>query len=198
MRAKHPGIVIVIKDALAERTLSLIRADEADLAVTSAPPPDPQLQFTPLLKDRMVAVLPPGHPLANAKTVRLGRPARLAARTHGPRQQRAADRRRRLRVDRSAGGARLRSGLHGHRHRPRRAPGSAPRCCRHRHRSFARPAISSIRDLDAPRIERELGIVKQRRRSYSPAAEALVEVLQAVARDNTGKPARRRSSARDQ
>ena len=37
-----------------------------------------------------------------------------------------------------------------------------------------------IRDLDAPRIERELGIVKQRRRAYSPAAEALVAVLRDV------------------
>src|ERR1700682_2705791 len=46
MRALHPGITVVIKDALAERIIGLIRADEVDLALTSAPPTDPQLQFT--------------------------------------------------------------------------------------------------------------------------------------------------------
>jgi DNA-binding transcriptional LysR family regulator len=38
MRARHPGITVVIKDALAERIIGLIRADEVDLALTSAPP----------------------------------------------------------------------------------------------------------------------------------------------------------------
>jgi len=66
MRDAHPGIVVVIRDALAERAIALLRADEADFALTSAPPPDRELTFTPLFADRMVAVLPHAHPLARA------------------------------------------------------------------------------------------------------------------------------------
>jgi DNA-binding transcriptional LysR family regulator len=46
-----------------------------------------------------------------------------------------------------------------------------------------------IRDLDAPRIERELGLLKQRRRAHAPAAEALVAVLQDVVREQRASPA---------
>ena len=47
----------------------------------------------------------------------------------------------------------------------------------------------TIRDLDAPRIERELGLVKQRRRAYSPAAEALVAVMREVVQSNAARRA---------
>jgi DNA-binding transcriptional LysR family regulator len=43
-----------------------------------------------------------------------------------------------------------------------------------------------VRDLAAPRIERELGALKLRRRAYSPAAEALVAVLAAATRLGIG------------
>jgi LysR family carnitine catabolism transcriptional activator len=53
----------------------------------------------------------------------------------------------------------------------------------------------TIRDLDTPRIERELGVLKQRRRAYSPAAEAFVAVLTTLARSGfaatSGKTASR-------
>ena len=52
-----------------------------------------------------------------------------------------------------------------------------------------------VRDLDAPRIERELGVLKQRRRTYSPAAESFVAVLEHAARD-TAKSTRRPPSRR--
>jgi len=38
-----------------------------------------------------------------------------------------------------------------------------------------------IRDLAHPRVERELGVVQQKRRVLAPAAEAFVGVLQEVA-----------------
>ena len=66
-----------------------VRSGEVDLALTSAPPPDRELAFAPLLADRMMAVLPRAHPLARAKAGAARRPARRAARAHGPRQQRA-------------------------------------------------------------------------------------------------------------
>src|SRR6187399_3278023 len=39
-----------------------------------------------------------------------------------------------------------------------------------------------VRDLDVPRINRQLGILKQRRKAYSPAAEVLVMEMAALAR----------------
>jgi len=180
MRALHPGISIVIKDALAERTLALIRADEADLALTSTPPPDPQLLFTPLTKDRMVAVLPPSHALEKAKTIRLAElldsPLVLMDRESSVRRivdgacasiGRLAAPAYEVAFMATAIGL-VRSGLGA-----TLLPSSASELLAARD--------LTIRDLDAPRIERELGIVKQRRRAYSPAAEALVAVLATVA-----------------
>jgi DNA-binding transcriptional LysR family regulator len=71
-RARYPGITIALRDALAERIARMIRDDEVDFGVTSAPAPDPQLDFTPLASDRMVAVLPRNHPLATARRLDLG------------------------------------------------------------------------------------------------------------------------------
>ena len=194
MRALHPGIAIVIKDALAERILGLIRADEVDLALTSAPPTDPQLQFTPLLNDRMVAVLPPGHPLARAKLVKL---ADILASSL-------------VLMDRDSSVRRIVDG----------ACASIGRIAEPAYEAaFMSTAIGLVRaglgatllpssaaelrgatdvvvrDLDAPRVERQLGILKQRRRAYSPAAEAFVAVLAAVARD-LGKPSRHKRAAK--
>ena len=190
MRALHPGIAIVIKDALAERILGLIRADEVDLALTSAPPVDPQLSFTPLLNDRMVAVLPHRHPLASAKTVKLAdllaSPLVLMDRDSSVRRivdaacasigrlaepaYEAAYMSTAIGLVRAELGATL-------------LPSSAA--------ELRAAGDLVIRDLDAPRIERELGLLKQRRRAYSPAAEAFVGVLNAVAREAGGKRVRR-------
>ena len=193
MRALHPGIAIVIKDALAERIIGLIRSDEADLALTSAPPTDPQLQFMPLMKDRMVAVLPPAHPLVTAKAIRLvdlldaplvlmdrdssvrrivdaacASIGRLAAPAYEAAYMATA-----IGLVREGLGATL-------------LPSSAS--------ELRATGDLVIRDLDAPRIERELGILKQRRRAYSPAAEALVEVLVNVAKDAAKSKKRSRAA----
>jgi len=188
MRALHPGIAIVIKDALAERILGLIRADEVDLALTSAPPTDPQLQFTPLMNDRMVAVLPPGHPLASARTVKLAdildsslvlmdRDSSVRRIVDGACASigRMAEPAYEAAYMSTAIGL-VRAGLG-----TTLLPSSA---------AELRGALDIVvRDLDAPRVERQLGILKQRRRAYSPAAEAFVSVLDAVARELTPRRA---------
>ena len=71
LRARHPGITVVVRDALAERTLGAVRAGDVDLAFTSAPPHDRELVFAPLFADRMMAVLPRAHALRRAKVLRL-------------------------------------------------------------------------------------------------------------------------------
>ncbi len=179
MRREHPGIAVVIRDALAEKILGLVRADEVDLALTSAPPVDPQLTFKPLLTDRMVAVMPPSHPLAKAKTVKLAdllaSPLVLMDRDSSVRRivdgacasigrlaepvYEAAFMSTAIGLVRAGMGATL-------------LPSSA-------HELRAATDLV-VRDLDSPRIERPLGIMSSKRRSYSPAAEALVAMLEAT------------------
>ena len=69
-RKQHPGIVVALRDGLADRVLELVRNREVDFGVTSLGAADRELEFTPLATDRIVAVLPPAHPLARAR--RLG------------------------------------------------------------------------------------------------------------------------------
>jgi len=193
MRARHPGITVVIKDALAERIIGLIRADEVDLALTSAPPIDPQLQFTALLTDRMVAVLPNGHPLAEAKIVRLAdllaSPMVLMDRDSSVRRivdaacasiGRMAEPAFEAAYMSTAIGL-VRAGLGA-----TLLPSSAA--------ELRATSDLTIRDLDTPRIERELGVLKQRRRAYSPAAEAFVAVLTALARSGFGQASGKKPS----
>ncbi len=186
MRAQHPGIAVVIKDALAERIIGWIRADEVDFAVTSAPPTDPQLGFSPLLADRMVAVLPPGHPLAAAAAMRLSdllaSPMVLMDRDSSVRRSvdaacasigRLAQPAYEVAYMSTAIGL-VRAGLGA-----TLLPSSA---------AELRGATDLVvRNLEAPRIERTLGVLKHRRRELSPAAQAVLEVLGAVTRKSRGR-----------
>ena len=180
MRKAHPGIVVVVRDALAERAVALLRADEADLALTSAPPADRELTFTPLFKDRMVAVLPRAHQLARSKRVRLADlldvPLVLMDRESSVRRTvdnacasigrlatpayEAAFMATAIGLVRAGLGATI-------------LPSSAS--------ELLAAGDLVIRDLAEPRIERELGIVRGRRRSMSPALQAFVAALNETA-----------------
>jgi len=179
MRDAYPGIDVVIRDALAEKILGLVRADEVDLALTSAPPVDPQLAFKPLLTDRMVAVMPGNHPLAKARSVKLAdllaSPLVLMDRDSSVRRivdaacasigrlaepvYEAAFMSTAIGLVRAGMGATL-------------LPSSAA--------ELRAASDLVIRDLDSPRIERPLGMLSNKRRSFSPAAEALAAVLEAT------------------
>jgi DNA-binding transcriptional LysR family regulator len=193
MRVAYPGIDVVIRDALAERILSLVRADEVDLALTSAPPVDPQLAFEPLLNDRMVAVMPGTHPLAKAKTVKLAdllaSPLVLMDRDSSVRRivdgacasigrlaepaYEAAFMSTAIGLVRAGMGATL-------------LPSSA---------AELRAATDLvIRDLDSPRIARALGVLSSKRRSFSPAAQAFAAMLADSVRPLRG-PSRGRAAA---
>jgi DNA-binding transcriptional LysR family regulator len=176
MRERHPGIVVVVRDALAERTLAAVRAGEVDLALTSAPPHDRELVFAPLLADRMMAVLPRAHPLARSKVLRLAdllaTPLVLMDRESSVR---------RLVDAASASIGRLatpayevafmataiglvRAGLGA-----TLLPSSAA--------ELRDTTGLCVRKVEAPTIERPLGLLTQRRRGTSPAVEAFVAVL---------------------
>lgn len=67
----YPGISIGLRDALAERIVDMIRSDEVDFGISSWTMNDPHIEFTALSTDRMVLVLPPGHKLAKAVKIAL-------------------------------------------------------------------------------------------------------------------------------
>ena len=176
MRERHPGIDVVVRDGLAERTLAAVRSGEVDLALTSAPPPDRELAFAPLLADRMMAVLPRAHPLARARSVR------LADVLDGPLVLMDRDSSVRRLVDAaSASLGRLaepdyevafmstaiglvRAGLGA-----TLLPSSAA--------ELRGASDLRVRELVAPRLVRSLGLLTQRQRAPSPAVEAFVASL---------------------
>lgn len=76
LRASHPGIAVRLRDTVAQRIVSLLHAEEADLGIGSFQPAERGLEVAPLAEDGMVAVLPPRHALRARRRVRL---AELAA-----------------------------------------------------------------------------------------------------------------------
>lgn len=76
LRERSPRIRVAVRDAVAARVGALVKSGAAELGIGVAIDPDPELEASPLFEDRMVAVLPAGHPLAAKRTVPL---AALAA-----------------------------------------------------------------------------------------------------------------------
>ncbi len=64
LRAAHPGIRVMLRDAVARRVGALVKAGEVDLGIGHAAGPEPELGAQLLFEDALVAVLPPGHALA--------------------------------------------------------------------------------------------------------------------------------------
>jgi len=177
LRASHPGITIVLKDALADRIAEMVRGGVVDFGVTGEPVSDGQLEFMQLASDRMVVVMQRGHALSRTRAVRLddlrGVPLVLMDRESSVRHI----------VDRAYAAAGLaasspayeaafmataiamvRSGLG-----VTLLPSSAVE-------------LASARDLTTrtvgdPRLTRKLGILRNRRRSLSPAAQLVVDLL---------------------
>jgi LysR family transcriptional regulator, carnitine catabolism transcriptional activator len=175
-RTAYPGVTVALRDALAERILRMIRDDEVDFGLTSAPTPDPRLEFAPLASDRMVAVLPRNHPLAGARRIDLAdlldtplilmdrdssvrrivdqacaTLGRIAAPAYEPAFMATA-----IGMVRAGLGATL-------------LPSSAL--------EIASAADLVVHPLDNPELTRQLGILKKREHSHSPAAAAFVAAL---------------------
>src|SRR3989440_5046285 len=69
--ARHRGIVVRLRDGVAQRVTSLVKSGEADFGIGSPTKRDPELRCSPLLTDPIGAVFPPGHPLEERALVRL-------------------------------------------------------------------------------------------------------------------------------
>ncbi|KNB50181.1 LysR family transcriptional regulator [Streptomyces caatingaensis] len=73
MRAAHPGTLVSLVEAEPPRSVEMLRAGDVDIALafryTEAGAEWDDLVVRPLLTDRLVGVVPEGHPLADAERV---------------------------------------------------------------------------------------------------------------------------------
>ena len=69
LRRTHPGVTVKLQDTVALRILAAVRSEEADLGIGSFGTLGGDFEVSPLLEDRMVAVMPRRHPLAARDTV---------------------------------------------------------------------------------------------------------------------------------
>lgn len=70
-RARHPGITVRLRDAVAQRVITLVKSGEADFGIGSPTKRDPELRISHLMDDPVSVALPPGHPLERRKRIRL-------------------------------------------------------------------------------------------------------------------------------
>ncbi|WP_308368585.1 MULTISPECIES: LysR family transcriptional regulator [unclassified Microbulbifer] len=66
----HPEINILLEDIVMERVLQAVLEGRVELGISFRPDDLAGLEFVPCGEDRFVAVLPPGHPLAQRKSLR--------------------------------------------------------------------------------------------------------------------------------
>jgi DNA-binding transcriptional LysR family regulator len=68
-RERHPGVLVRIIEEGADEVLASVKQGEADLALNYIGMQDPDLEFTPLLKEPYVLACPAGHALARRRAV---------------------------------------------------------------------------------------------------------------------------------
>jgi len=68
-RRAHPGVDVKVKPASTPRLLKQLRAGTADLGLLTLPIDDPTLTTEPVLREEMMLVTSPEHPLAKKKVI---------------------------------------------------------------------------------------------------------------------------------
>lgn len=68
-RARHPQVMVRIIEEGADEVLASVKSGEADFALNYIGMHDPEVEFTPLLKESFVLACPAGHPLARRRKV---------------------------------------------------------------------------------------------------------------------------------
>ena len=186
-REQHPRVLVRIIDEGADDVLESVKQGEADFALNYIGMQDPEVEFTPLLKEPYVLACPAGHPLAKRRSVRW---EELADYPHA-RVSHAS--RNRLFIDQALA----------------ELPPLPRPVCEVRHVSTLiglvengmgvavvpqltlprRPGSIVGVPLEKPAIGRTIGMIRRSGRSLSPAAAAFVDLLTQASRA-TGKPAR--------
>jgi len=181
-RAQHPGVSVVLRDVVAQRVVSMVKAEEVDFGVGSAPAGDPDIRFTALLSDQMVVAFPAKHPLRQCKSVKLNQLVRV------PLVLMTADSSVRKLVDAafastgqlimpayeatymSTAAGMVKAGLG-----VTILPSSAIQ--------MGELAGLVTRPISRPAITRELGVIEKTARSLSPAAEGFLRTIKAAVSD---------------
>jgi DNA-binding transcriptional LysR family regulator len=70
-KARHPGILVRLRDGVAQRVSALVKSGEADFGIGSPTKRDPDLKTTVLMDDPVSAVFPPGHALERRARIAL-------------------------------------------------------------------------------------------------------------------------------
>jgi DNA-binding transcriptional LysR family regulator len=179
-RAQHPHVLVRIIEEGADAVLASVMSGEADFALNYTGMQDPEVEFTPLLREPFVLACPAGHPLARRRAVRWDELADhpYALVSHASRN--------RVLIDQAlAEVARLRRPVCEVRHvstliglvENGLAIAVVPRLALPR-----KPAsVVGVR-LDKPAITRTIGLVRRSGRSLSPAAEAFARMLTQASR----------------
>lgn len=68
-RERRPQVAVRLLDGLERPVLERVLSGDADFAITTVASPPEQLEHRPLVRDRFVAVLPEGHPLADRQEI---------------------------------------------------------------------------------------------------------------------------------
>ena len=68
-RVRHPQVMVRIIEEGADEVLASVKSGEADFALNYIGMHDPEVEFTPLLKESFVLACPAGHPLARRRKV---------------------------------------------------------------------------------------------------------------------------------
>jgi DNA-binding transcriptional LysR family regulator len=69
-RERHPRVLVRVLEEGADEVLASVKSGEADIALNYIGMQDPEIEFTPLLKEPYVLACPADHPLARRRSVR--------------------------------------------------------------------------------------------------------------------------------
>lgn len=193
-RARHPHVLVRIIEEGADEVLASVKQGEADFALNYIGMQDPDVEFTPLLKEPYVLACPVGHPLARRKSVNW---EELAQYPHARVSQAS---RNRLFIDQALA----------------ELPPLPRPVCEVRHVSTligmvenglgvaVVPQLTLPRQpssvvgvpLEQPTIGRTIGIIRRTGRSLSPAAEAFMDLLTRASRSRVKASALPKASAK--
>jgi LysR family transcriptional regulator, carnitine catabolism transcriptional activator len=197
LRARHPDIVVSLRDDVAEHIPARVRSGEVDFGLGAIDGVDADLSGAPLITDELVAVLPRAHSLANGakttpfKTTPVKTTWRALARHPFVATSRDSSVRQLTEQAFARNGLRLEPafeakymstaiGLIAQGLGVGALPSSAV--------SMVRQAGLAHAEIHGPVMKRRIGIMTRRGRSLSPAAQTLVGMLKMAASGDRERP----------
>ena len=180
LATRHQGIAVRVRDVVAARVLELVKSGEVDFGLGSCGRVDRELSEQPLFADRLAAFVPNDHPLADKRHVTLREvviyPLILTGRDSSVREliERALEKER-LSIHVAQESTYMTTAL------GMVAAGLGVAILPHAATASAPSAIRRV-SIRTPALTRRIGIITKSGRSLQPAAQRLVEALQAEAR----------------